>query len=162
MPVCDGVYVRAAEQQDADAVDQLFLYLDQFHAEARPDLFRVPSDKPRGETFLQAVLEDPRQHVLVAVKNGEAVGFAHVILKRSPPGNPRVERQYSEIDSIAVHPSAQRLGAGRALLEAALNWAASNGVHDHQVAVHDFNRAARRLYERLGFAPSVTLLRQKL
>lgn len=155
------VQVRPAELQDADAVDQLILYLDQFHAEARPDLFHAPSQKPRGDHFLQTVLENTQHHVLIAMRNGEAVGFVHVIIKHSAPGNPRVERQYSEIDTIAVHPMAQRLGAGRALIEAAVNWAESQGVHDHQVAVHEFNRSARKLYERLGFAPSVTVLRQK-
>lgn len=155
------VHVRPAEPQDADAVDQLILYLDQVHAEARPDLFHAPSQKPRGDHFLQTALQDPQQLVLVAMRKGKVVGFAHALIKHSPPGNPRIERRYSEIDSIAVHPLSQRLGAGRELIEAAVSWAESNGVHDHQVAAHEFNRTARKLYERLGFAPSVMVLRRQ-
>jgi len=155
------IHVRAAEPDDADAVDQLILYLDQFHAEARPDLFYAPSQKPRGDHFLQTALDDPKQQILVAMRNSEAVGYVHVIIRHSAAGSPRVERQFSEIDTIVVHPLAQRLGTGGKLIAAALAWAEANGVHDHQVAVHEFNRSARKLYERLGFAPSVTVLRQK-
>lgn len=153
------IHVRAAGPDDAAAIDELILYLDRVHAEARPDLFCVPAQKPRGEHFLQTALDDPLQHALLAVRNGETVGYVHVILKHSV-GGPRVERHYSEIDTIAVHPSAQRLGAGRKLIEAALEWAGANGVHDHQIAVHEFNQSAQRLYEQLGFARSVVVMRQ--
>ena len=155
------IHVRPAEPVDADAIDQLILYLDELHAEARPDLYCVPSQKPRGDNFLKSALDDPLQHVLVAVRSGEPVGYVHVILKHTAAGGPRVERHFSQIDTIAVQPLAQGLGAGRKLIEAALDWAEANGVHDHQVGVHEFNRPARKFYERLGFAPSGMQLRQK-
>lgn len=155
------IHVRPAKADDAEAVDQLILYLDEFHAEARPDLFCAPSQKPRGDQFLQTTLDDPQQQIFVALRNGKTIGYVHVIIKHTPRGRARVERHFSEIDTVAVHPSSQRFGAGAKLIEAALGWAEANGVRDHQVAFHDFNRSARQLYERLGFAPSVTLLRQK-
>jgi GNAT superfamily N-acetyltransferase len=154
------LHVRAAEPEDAIAIDELILYLDRVHAAARPDLFCVPTGRPRGDHFLQAARDDPLQHVLLAVRNGQTLGYAHVILKHSA-GGPRVERYYSEIDTIAVHPWAQRLGAGRKLIEAALGWAEANGVHDHQVAAHEFNRTAQRLYEQLGFVRSIVVMRRK-
>lgn len=157
----EEVHVRIAEPHDADAVDRLILYLDEFHAHARADLFRVPSQKPRGDCFLLTALEDAQQQVLVAMRNAEVVGYAHVIIKHTAASDYRVERRYAEVDTIAVFPPAQRLGVGRKLIEAALNWAKSNGVDDHQIAVHEFNLSARRLYEQLGYVPSVTLLRRK-
>ncbi len=155
------VRIRAGEPADAAAIDALILYLDEFHAQTRPDLFCVASEKPRGEHFLQTVLMDPQQQVLVAVRDGEVVGYAHVVIKNTPASSYRVERHYSEVDTISVHPAAQRLGTGRKLIEAAVSWASSRGIRDHQIAVHHFNRTARALYERLGFAPSVTVLRRK-
>lgn len=95
------------------------------------------------------------------MKDGEAIGYALVIIKQTAADGPRVERHYSEIDNIAVHPLAQRIGTGGKLIEAALGWAEANGVTDHQIAVHEFNGSARKLYERFGFAPSITVLRQK-
>ena len=155
------VRVRAADADDAAAIDRLILYLDEFHAEARPDLFRVPSGTPRGNDFLQTVLDDPEQQILVAMRRDEVVGYAHVLIKNTAATSYRFERHYSEIDTISVHPSAQRLGAGRKLIEAARNCAESRGIRDHQIAVHEFNGTARAVYEQLGFAPSVTVLRRK-
>ena len=154
------IVVRPAELDDSAAVDRLILYLDRFHAEARPDFFRAQSQAPRGDHFLQAVIDDPLQHSLLAVRNGEAVGYVHIILKRTAADGQRVERRYSEIDTIAVDPLAQRRGVGRKLILAALDWAEAEGVGDHQIAVHEFNGSARKLYERMGFAPSITVLRQ--
>jgi diamine N-acetyltransferase len=154
------VLVRGASADDAAAIDRLLLYLDELHAEARPDLFRVPLGRPRGDDFLRRALDDADQQVLVAVMRCEVVGYAHVVIKSTPPSSYRFERRYSEIDTIAVQPAAQRLGVGRKLIEAALGWASSRHVGDHQIAVHQFNRSARALYEDLGFVPSVTVLRR--
>ena len=157
MDVC----IRGAEHGDAEAVDQLILYLDEFHARARGDLFRIPHGRPRGEDFLATVLRDPEQQIFVAESGGEVIGYIHVLITNSGTSAHQVERRYSEINTISVRPSAQRLGAGRKLIEAALSWAASKRIHDHQIAVHEFNGPARALYEQLDFAPSITVLRRK-
>ena len=155
------VSLRNAEVTDAAPIDRLIRYLDAVHAEARPDLFRSPTGSPRGEDFLTDVLEDPLQNIVVALLTDEIVGYVHVLIKHTPSSSFRVERRYGEIDTVAVRPEAQRRGIGRKLIQAALDWLTSQGIHDHQIAVHVFNEPARRLYERMGFTPSVTLLRRK-
>lgn len=155
-----NVSVRVAEETDSDSVERLLRYFDTFHAEARPDIFAPPWWEPRSDDFLNKVLEDPLQNLLVAVLSGQVIGYVHVLLKQTRPSPVRVAR-YAEIDSVAVLPDAQRGGVGEKLIQSALEWASSEGVHDHQIAVHEFNAAARRLYEKLGFTPSVTLLRRK-
>ena len=156
-----AVRIRGAEPDDAEGLDRLLLYLDAFHAEARPDLFRAPSGSPRGEDFLPSVLDDPLQTILVATAAEGVVGYVHVRVKNAPDAPYRVERRYGEIDSLAVLPEAQGRGVGRRLIEAALDWLVGQGVDDHQIAVHAFNTAALRLYESFGFAPSVAMLRRK-
>lgn len=156
-----GIRIRAAQCDDAAAIDRLIRHLDEFHATARPDLFRVPSGAPRGEDFLEKVLEDPDQQILVAVRRNQVVGYVHILTKTTEATELRVERRFSEIDTISVHPTAQGRGIGRKLIEAALDWTASRQVFDCQIAVHDFNVTARALYEKLGFAPSVTMLRRR-
>lgn len=153
--------VRVAEARDAAAIDRLIIYLDEFHAEARPDLFRVPSGSPRGNIFLESVLDDPEQQILVATRRGEVVGYAHVLIRITRATSYRLERRYSEIDTISVHPGSRCLGAGQKLIESARIWAESKDIHDHQIAVHEFNGRARAFYEKLGFVPSVTVLRRK-
>lgn len=152
--------IRAAQPHDAAAVDELILHLDEFHAAARPDLFRVPPAKPRGEDFFRESLDDANQAILVASNGAKVIGYVHILIKRTDAGGPRLERRYSEIDTICVSPAARGLGAGRRLIEAALDWARAKGVQDHQIAVHEFNGRARRIYEEMGFIPSVVVMRQ--
>lgn len=152
--------VRAARADDADAIDRLILHIDGFHANARPDLFRTPEGSPRGEDFLKGVLNDPNQQILVGVLHGRVIGYVHILIKSTPGSSHRLDRRYSEIEAISVDPASQRSGVGRKLIEAAASWAEGSGVRDHQIAVHEFNKSARALYEKLGFAPSLTLLRR--
>ncbi len=47
--------------QDSAAIDRLLLYLDEFHAAARPDMFQVPQGEPRGPSFVTDILSDPNK-----------------------------------------------------------------------------------------------------
>jgi putative acetyltransferase len=53
--------------------------------------------------------------------------------------------------SLEVHPEAQRLGVGRAIMEGLLEWAGSVGVNRVQLNVFADNHRAIGLYESLGF-----------
>jgi ribosomal protein S18 acetylase RimI-like enzyme len=152
--------VRKAEAADAAAVENLKGHVHAVHASARSDMFRVPREKGEGERLLDGALADPQQQVFVAEDGGSVVGYVHIVLKHTPASDDRVDRHYSEIDTVAVHPEAQRLGIGRRLIEAALKWASTRGIVDHQIAAHEFNQAALALYEGLGFSRSVTMLRR--
>lgn len=73
------------------------------------------------------------------------------------PVDDRVRQQLPnavEITSLHVTPAARGRGAGRALIAEAERQAAHRGYARMGVGVADENREARRLYERLGYAPS--------
>lgn len=57
----------------------------------------------------------------------------------------------AELESIAVAPEWQRQGVGRALLEAAVEWADKVGTAELRLEVRTGNVSARRLYEQNGF-----------
>lgn len=63
----------------------------------------------------------------------------------------RVVADEAEILTIAVRPEARRLGVGRILLEAGLLAAQTLGAGAMFLEVAPSNRAARALYQRLGF-----------
>ena len=74
--------------------------------------------------------------------SGKAVGF---ILCRS-------SGQEGEILSLAVAPSLRRSGLGSALLKAAKTHAAKQAIEALFLEVAEDNAAARRLYQKFGFA----------
>ena len=65
----------------------------------------------------------------------------------------RVAADEAEILTLAVHPSAQRRGIGRDLLDRALAEAAGRGAAAMFLEVAESNAAARALYAAAGFAP---------
>lgn len=58
------------------------------------------------------------------------------------------------LQRIAVHPEAQGLGIGAALVKASIDWAASRDVRRLIVNTQTTNFGALRLYERAGFLKS--------
>jgi ribosomal protein S18 acetylase RimI-like enzyme len=100
-------------------------------------------------TFLAHVMRD-RKGLLVAVgEDGAVIGYA---LVRTTLG--WVGRKRGGITSIAVNPVDRRLGAGRALMDCALEYLRDQGVKQADLEVGVDNRAAQSLYEACGFRRS--------
>jgi len=70
-----------------------------------------------------------------------------------------VARRYVQLDYMAVTPPAQRQGVGRALIDAAADWAKRRDIADLELNVFQFNKSAIGLYEATGF---VTQCRQMI
>lgn len=83
---------------------------------------------------------------VVAESAGTVVGTANMYANRPGPGS------HIASASFMVGQDARGLGAGTALVEDALAWAAGRGFAGMQFnAVVEGNTAAERLYARLGF-----------
>lgn len=66
-----------------------------------------------------------------------------------------------EIDSIYIEPDFRGKKIGRALMKRALAWFDAEGVRLRTVAVAAGNESAFGFYEKFGFHPALTVLRQK-
>lgn len=85
--------------------------------------------------------------VLVAELDGEVAGWVEV---RSP--TPLLSHAHVlQIAGLAVDPARQGAGAGRRLVEAAVQECRRRGARKVTLRVLGSNAAARRLYERCGF-----------
>lgn len=97
----------------------------------------------------------PPRITLVAVdaESGEIVGFTHAGPWRvgSPPA---YDPARGEVYAIYVRPDAWGTGAGRALMQGAVDRLAETGRHEIGLWVLDDNPRARRFYERFGFRAS--------
>jgi GNAT superfamily N-acetyltransferase len=65
-----------------------------------------------------------------------------------------VEDGSAELVSMWVRPAARGQKVGQALIEATAGWARARGFDTIYLWVTEANDAARRLYERRGFAPT--------
>jgi GNAT superfamily N-acetyltransferase len=152
------VRIRQATMGDYDALVALFDELDEFHRLARPDVFRRFDGPARTREQIGQWLAGPGSTVLVAEVDREVVGLA-VLLTRPPAAFAgAVPLKVIELDNLVVRSGLRGRGVGRQLIEATVDWSRGQGASHVGVAVHAFNRDARRFYERAGFAPSIDRL----
>ena len=85
--------------------------------------------------------------VLVAVVDGVVVGYAKLGRSTTLPSHAHV----LELNGLTVDPNRRRLGAGRRLVEAAVEEARKRGARKLSLRVLGGNLSARRLYEASGF-----------
>ena len=137
-----GLLVRPAGQGDLDALGRL---LFDFNRE-----FGEPSPAP---AVLAARLGQLVAHgdTAVLVVGDSPEGLA-VLRFRPALWTSGLECYLAE---LYVIPSRRGQGRGRALMEAALREAKERGADTMDIAVDEPDRAARRLYESLGFTNRV-------
>lgn len=85
--------------------------------------------------------------VLVAEVDGAVVGYAKLGRSTRLPSREHV----LDLNGLTVDPNRRRIGAGRALVDAAVEEARNRGARKLSLRVLGGNTGARRLYEACGF-----------
>jgi ribosomal protein S18 acetylase RimI-like enzyme len=135
------MHIRKAKREDWRAIlniqqsDSVFPYI------GHP---RRPTKRRVRERWLERLAE-PRVLTLVAVSDGEVVGY--IRLKRGEGLGSHV----GEISTVAVRPDFQMRGIGGQLMEEVLEVADGFGLRRLRLTVHEDNDIAIRLYRRMGF-----------
>jgi ribosomal protein S18 acetylase RimI-like enzyme len=132
--------IRPATKNDQKLIRELWV---EFEAELPgPDYLRE-SWEDAWSDLSRTVREGV---ALIAEEGGDAVGFVFCVLGDRG-------RKTAHVTDIYVRPDARNKGIGRALLAAILEPARGAGLDHVSLEVLIRNSDARRLYERLGFAP---------
>ena len=108
-----------------------------------------PSSRRRSTPTSFARLIDPNvadYQGLVALRDGEPVGFVHYIFHRH---GWQIE-DVCYLQDLYVAPQARGLGAGRALIEAVYAAADAAGAPNVYWMTQEFNATARRLYDQVA------------
>lgn len=153
-----AILVRTARLDDHDALVVLFDELDEFHRQARPDVFQPFAGPARTRGQIERWLGGPGSTLLVAEQEGDVVGLAVLVTRPPPAFAGAIPHKVIELENIVVRADLRGQGIGRHLLDAALGWSREQEASHVGVAVHAFNRDARRFYEAFGFAPSIDRL----
>jgi ribosomal protein S18 acetylase RimI-like enzyme len=116
-------------------------------------LWRGPS---YGEAAADQCLRETREQqgqVLIADLDGQPVGFAAGIVGDLAPFDRLTARagSYGRVTELYVQPAARRQGVATRLLARLDRYFARAGCDTVRIEVFAPNRAARRLYERLGY-----------
>ena len=136
--------IRRARPGDAA---ELVALADAVGAEPEGWLVAANSWRSVGEErrYLRTITRYPHAAVFVAESDGRVV--ARLSLARDPhPASSHVADL-----GLMVAASHRRQGIGRALLDAAFDWARASGVRKLELHVFPHNTPALALYEGLGF-----------
>jgi ribosomal protein S18 acetylase RimI-like enzyme len=147
--------VRAAERHR----DDLEVLVAGIEAEDHPDDARAASRAPRGMARSLShydALSSDSAWFLLAYRGERPAGLA--ILTRIPKLDERVGFLY--LDELHVLAEHRRHGIGRALIGSAVDLTRELGLAGIRILTRPDNRAARALYESLGFHCSQSLLYQ--
>jgi RimJ/RimL family protein N-acetyltransferase len=96
--------------------------------------------------YLKALRRYPNAAVFVAERSDHVLIGRLSLARDTHPASAHVADL-----GLMVAKDARRAGVGRALLEAAVDWARASGVRKLELHVFPRNEPAIRLYERFGF-----------
>ncbi len=104
-------------------------------------------DEIYGTYFARLLGNDPRDfHALVAEHDGKLIGLTHFVFH---PHGWKVE-DVCYLQDLYADPSVRGTGVGRKLIEAVYAAADAAGAPSVYWLTQDFNKTARRLYDRIG------------
>ncbi|MBO1581905.1 GNAT family N-acetyltransferase [Bacillus sp. XF8] len=109
-----------------------------------PEEFKKTSSEQRK--WVQGVLENEKETLLVAEKDGEVVGWIVFLTEN--------KKRLSHTGSfgIMIHKNYRGLGIGKMLLQALLDWAEKNPLIEKiSLGVFSTNYSAISLYKKMGF-----------
>jgi len=129
-----------------------------FELACPPSMTRDRVDAFVGEVLSPArftdYLDDARRHVLLAERDGAALGYAMLVTGDPQDGDVRAVirlRPTVELSKIYVLPQAHGTGAAALLMATALGWARDSGAAGVWLGVNQQNERAQRFYGKNGF-----------
>ncbi|WP_037603990.1 GNAT family N-acetyltransferase [Streptacidiphilus rugosus] len=156
------ILVRTAERADVPALVRLRLANADSHVRLDPVVYRVPdADAVRGH-FEATLSSGSEVEIFVAEVAGEVVGMVELVPVAAPPEHQiLVPRRTAEIHTVVLDGHRGE-GIGSALLKAAEQAAAEQGVAIIYAGIFTRNEGAVRFYRAAGFGPRGTLLSREL
>ena len=154
--------IRDLTIEDFDAVNDIFMQMQNLHVEHRPDLYRK-IDKPTTAKAwdYEASLGDKNMIMLGAEKEGKIVGFCIAEIRQAE-GKALVPHISAHIKNIAVHENYRRRGIGKALYQAAVMRGKELGAVRADLKVYSFNDNAVGFYKSLGMTVQSYTMEQKI
>ena len=135
----DRLVVRKAGLKDAGMLAPLFDGYRRF--------YRQPSDLPAAEGFLRSRLARRESVVFLAERGRHVLGFTQLY----PTFSSVAMRRLWILNDLYVVPEGRRQGVAAALMARARRLAIETGAEGLFLETAVKNKAARRLYEKLGW-----------
>jgi GNAT superfamily N-acetyltransferase len=145
-----------------DEIRPLWLALCAHHHEVAPDLGPLRADEEswsRRRADYERWLEDERSFVLLARRDGRALGYAFVRTEAINSTTWEQDGVAAELETLSILPQARGTGLGARLIAMVRDEVQRQGYAQLNVAAVAQNHGALRFYESNGFVPAFVVLR---
>jgi GNAT superfamily N-acetyltransferase len=151
-----GVEVRQARVEDAQAI--ALLEIEHVSHYRQPPVLMIPSEPNTAQQYVE-FMGEAENSVWLAVRDGEPVGYQR--FERSTFGATDIVQSDSTIVNSGAYlrPQARGLGAGPAMLDAALRYYAARGYQRCSVDFESFNPEAAYFWTKHFTPVCLSLLR---
>lgn len=148
------ITLRPATTTDQEPLGRYGAALMRQHHAADPRRFiQVEHPEAGYGRFLVSQVSNPDSLVMVAENDGQVVGYIFAGLE--PTDWMELRGPCGVVQDIYVDEAARHLGAGRALLKAAIEWIRSRGRTQVVLLTKTQNQHAQHLFAALGFRPTM-------
>ena len=148
------ITTRVATRADQEILGRFGGALMRQHHASDPRRFlHVEHPEAGYGRFLVSQLSNPNSLVMVAERAGAVVGY--VFADVEPTNWMELRGPCGVVQDVYVDESARGLGAGRALMYAAIGWVRSKGRGQVVLMTKTRNENAQRLFGALGFRPTM-------
>src|SRR5688572_26291095 len=148
--------IRKASHADRAALGRLGVLLMDVHYNFDRRRFLEPKANALAgyASFLVSQLDDPDSVIFVAEDNGAVIGYCYAVIE--PMSWKELRDEAGFISDLALDPAARRQGAGRKLVNAAIQWFRERKLARVMLWTSTQNAAARELFASAGFRPTMT------
>ena len=147
--------VRPATVADEGALARLNAVVQKMHHDVAPEWFKPPEMAAIADYFREVLCSDALRTFVVEA-DGAVRGYALARLQQRPETALTYGGLVVELDQISVDPAYRGRGLGRQLIDQVKSFASGVGATHLQLTVWEFNRHARQVFERAGFAATMT------
>ena len=154
--------IRRATSADVAAIGRLGALLMRVHYEFDRERFMAPGAQAEEGYgwFLGSQIDDEEALVLVAERDGEVVGYLYAGIE--PRNWKELRERAGFVHDVLVHAESRGSGIAEALMEEAFAWMREQTVPRVLLWTAAPNDRARRLFERLGFRPTMIEMTREL
>ena len=146
--------IRLATTTDQELLGRFGGALMRQHHAADPARFlQVEHPEAGYGRFLVSQISNPESLVMVAEHSGAVIGYVFADIE--PTNWMELRGPCGVVQDLFVDEAARRLGAGRALLHAALDWIRSKGRSQVVLMTKTRNEHAQHLFAAVGFRPTM-------
>jgi GNAT superfamily N-acetyltransferase len=159
---------KDAEISDIPELFDIFIEFEEQEQDTENDMFSAQGLNPLPLEIDEEVelaefrkaIDDPKQKVIVAKKDGRLLGYATGVI--AGKDNYDRSRQNGFFSAVAIRKEFRNQGIGSGLCDHIEDWLHKQGCASINIQCYCRNSGAKKLYEKRGYIEAVVILNKSL